>query len=145
VPPLSGGLLYLDSSALVKFVVPDPETVALTEFLSRWPEQVSSVPARAKVTRALWRRALWRAGSEKSGSTRAENVVVRIGLVSIDEEVLGRAATRLNPPELRSLSAIQLAATLPVPELGGVVSFDGRLTKTANSHGIATLAPGSEN
>lgn len=137
---MSGALLYLDSSALVKFVVPDPETVALTEILSRWPEQVSSAPACAKVTRALWH-----AGTEKSGYTRTENVVVRIGLVSIDEEVLGRAATRLNPPELRSLSAIQLAATLPVPELGGVVSFDGRLTKTANSHGIATLAPGSEN
>jgi uncharacterized protein len=137
---LSGALLYLDSSALVKLVVSDPETVALTEFLSRWPEQVSSVPARAKVTRALWR-----AGEEKSGYTRTENVVVRIGLVGIDEEVLGRTATRLNPPELRSLSAIQLAATLPVPELGGVVSFDGRLTKTATSHGIATLAPGSEN
>jgi uncharacterized protein with PIN domain len=45
-------LLYLDSSALVKLVVAEPETQALLEFLARWPHRVSSALARVELLRA---------------------------------------------------------------------------------------------
>ena len=49
------GLLYLDSSALVKLVVREPETPALMEFLALWPFRVSSALARVEVVRAVKR------------------------------------------------------------------------------------------
>jgi uncharacterized protein with PIN domain len=47
--------VYLDSSAIVKLVMPEPETEALIEALSGWPDRVSSAVARVELHRALWR------------------------------------------------------------------------------------------
>lgn len=138
---MNGTLIYLDSSALVKLVLLEPETEALREFLSGWPERISSALARVEVLRAVRR-----ASVEKAAYDRAENVIARIGLVAIDEGVLSVAA-RLDPPELRSLDAIHLATSLSIPELsipelGGMVSYDARLTEAARRSGISTLSPG---
>jgi len=52
---LSRGLLYLDSSAIVKLVRRERETGALFELLAEWPERVSSDLARVEVPRAVRR------------------------------------------------------------------------------------------
>ena len=134
---MSEAILYLDSSALVKLVLPEPETETLRELLTGWPERVSSALARVEVLRAVRR-----AGAEKPAFSRAENVVARIGLVAVDERVLS-AAARLDPPEVRSLDAIHLATALSVPELGGMVCYDARLSEAAKRSGIPALAPGA--
>jgi predicted nucleic acid-binding protein len=46
---MAEGLLYLDSSALVKLVVPEAESRELREALRPWPERVSSVVAEIEV------------------------------------------------------------------------------------------------
>lgn len=135
---MSGTLLYLDSSALVKLVLPEPETEALREILSLWPERFSSALTRVEVLRAVRR-----AGVGRSTYERAENVVARVGLVDVDERVLNVAA-RLDPPELRSLNAIHLATALSIPDLGGLVSYDARLVRAATSSGVTAMAPGAE-
>lgn len=134
---MNGALLYLDSSALVKLVLSEPETEALAELLSGWPERVSSALARVEVLRAVRH-----ASTEKSARDRAENIIARIGLVRVDEEVLSTAA-RLVPPELRSLDAIHLATALSIPDIGGMVSYDTRLAEAARRSGIPALAPGA--
>ncbi len=135
---MSGALLYLDSSALVKLVLPEPETEALREILSLWPERFSSALTRIEVLRAVRR-----AGVGRSTYERAENVVARVGLVDVDERVLNVAA-RLGPPELRSLDAIHLATALSAPDLGGLVSYDARLMRAATCSGVTAMAPGAE-
>lgn len=136
---MNGGLLYLDSSALVKFVLPEPETDALVKFLTDWPERISSVLARVEVLRAVRR-----AGLQEAVYRRAKDVVARIGLVEIDDAVLGLAVD-LRPPELRTPDAIHLATALSVgEELGALVSYDARLSRAATSSGILVLAPGKE-
>lgn len=130
-------LLYLDSSALVKLVLPEPETEALTELLGEWPERISSALARVEVLRTAGR-----AAAGGSVLRRAEAVVSRVGLVRIDEEVL-KAASRLEPPELRSLDAIHLATALSIGDgLGGMVAYDPRLAEAAVASGVSVLAPG---
>src|SRR6266542_1398431 len=62
---MAGKLLYLDSSAIVKLVVPEVETKALRELLKSWPERVSSVVARIEVERVA-RRIGWRRGPESA-------------------------------------------------------------------------------
>ncbi len=135
---MSGTLLYLDSSALVKLVLPEPETEALREILSLWPERFSSALTRVEVLRAVRR-----VGVGRSTYERAENVVARVGLVDVDEGVLNVAA-RLDPPELRSLDAIHLATALSIPDLGGLVSYDARLVRAATRSGVTAMAPGAE-
>lgn len=136
---MSEKLLYLDSSAIVRFVLPDPETDALIDLLADWPERISSALARVEVSRAVRR-----AGASEAVRQRAEEVVARIGLLGIDAPVLN-AAARLDTPRLRTLGAIHLATALSVQgDLGCLVSYDSRLLEAAASSGLAVLAPGNE-
>jgi len=127
-------VLYLDSSALVKLVVLEPETGALRETLRSWPERVSSVIARIEVSRAARR-------VGPAAARRAEAVLAGVGLIELDEEVIERAAT-LPPPELRTLDAIHVATALSLgDDLGAFCAYDARLAGVADSIGMTTLAP----
>jgi predicted nucleic acid-binding protein len=119
-------ILYLDSSALVKLVLREPETAALMGFLAAWPDRLSSVLARVEVLRALRR-----AKAERAARRRAHRVLSHVALVRLDDPVL-EAAARLGPPELRSLDAIHLATARSVKEgLAGIVTYDSRLSRAA--------------
>ena len=136
---MSEGLLYLDSSALVKLVLPEAETGALLEALSDWPERISSALAGIEVLRAARR-----AGAGDRVRERAEKVISGIGLVRVDEAVLGVAA-RLEPAELRTLDAIHLATALSAgDDLGAMVCYDARLARAATRLGVTMMAPGAE-
>lgn len=127
-------LLYLDSSAIVKLVVPEPETKALREFLRSWPERVSSVVARIEVERVARRLG-------GGAIRRARTVMSRIALVEIDDEVV-RTAASLDPPTLRTLDAIHLATVLSLrSELGVVCVYDSRLAAAASANGIEAAGP----
>lgn len=129
-------LLYLDSSALVKLVLPEPETEALIELIRLWPERVSSSLARVEVLRAVRR-----AGEESSVLRRAEEVVARVGLFEIDARTLN-AAARLEPRELRTLDAIHLATALSVKEhLGAIATYDSLLAQAAGRYEVPVLSP----
>jgi predicted nucleic acid-binding protein len=129
-----GTLLYLDSSAIVKLVVPEPETRALREQLRSWPERVSSVIARVEVVRAARRVGL-------SAARRADAVMARLGLVELDDEVIQRAS-KLAPLELRTLDALHLATALSLgDDLGALCLYDARLSSVAGTMGLSTLAP----
>lgn len=133
---MSRKLLYLDSSAIVKLVVSEDETAALVDFLAGWPERVSSALAHVEVLRAVAR-----AGEEEPAHRRAEEVLARISLIRIDDPVLS-IASRLEPPELRTLDAIHLATALSVVEdLGGFVTYDGRMSGALSEAGMEALAP----
>ncbi len=133
---MSPGLLYLDSSALVKLVLPEPETGVLLDLLASWPERVSSALARAEVLRAVRR-----AGAEEDTRRRAEDVIARVGLLRVDHDVL-EAAARLDPPDLPTLDAIHLATAISIGErLGAMAVYDARLLGAARLSGIRVLAP----
>ena len=136
---MSEGLLYLDSSALVKLVLPEAETGALLEALSDWPERISSALAGVEVLRAVRR-----AGAGKRVRERAERVIAGIGLVRVDGAVLSGAA-RLEPAELRTLDAIHLATALSTgDDLGAMICYDARLAQAAARLGVTTMVPGAK-
>lgn len=125
---------YLDSSALVKLVVAEDESLALRRALRRHPSRVSSALARVEVVRAV--RAY---GVE--GSTRARVVMRGLDLVPIDDGILD-AAARLDPAVLRSLDAIHLASALRLAgELEVVITYDRRMAEAARSLGLVVAAP----
>lgn len=132
---MAGELLYLDSSALVKFVVPEPESRALRDALRAWPQRVSSVVGEIEVERVARR-------SGAGAIRRASSVIARIVLVEVDEEVR-RRASRVGPQALRTLDAIHLATALSLgPDLGAICVYDARLAEAAATQGVDVIAPG---
>jgi uncharacterized protein len=132
-----GELLYLDSSALVKLVLPETESQALLECLSSWPQRVTSALARVEVIRAA-RRAV----EDPAVEQRAEAVIAGLHLLRIDSEILDRA-TRLEPRGLRSLDALHLASALSLgADLASMVIYDAALAAAAAACGLEVLAPG---
>lgn len=128
-------MVYLDSSALVKLVVTEPETAALRRYLRAHPERVSSALARVEVCRALRR-----AGATEATLRRADQVLGRIALVAMDDPLL-RAAAALSPSGLRSLDAVHLATALSLDGLDAVVTYDRRLDAAAAQTGLVVASP----
>jgi predicted nucleic acid-binding protein len=90
---MGGELLYLDSSALVKLVLPEAEREALLASLSDWPVRVTSELARVEVVRAT-RRATAQPGAEQ----RAEEVLAGLHLLKVDDDIQrGRPAGATEP------------------------------------------------
>ena len=134
---MSHELLYLDSSALVKLVLPEAESTALVKSLESWPVRVTSELARVEVVRAARR-----AAADPAVERRAEEVMAAIHLLRIDDEILDRAA-RLEPRTLRTIDAIHLASALSVGgDLGAMAMYDAVLAKAATACGMEVIAPG---
>lgn len=128
-------MVYLDSSALVKLVVTEPESTALRLYLVEHRERVSSALAHVEVCRAARRK-----GASEAALRRAEQVLARIGLVAIDEPLL-RDAAALSPTGLRSLDAVHLATALSLDSLDAVVTYDRRFDAAASEAGLAVESP----
>lgn len=127
-------VVYLDSSAIVKLVVREPETAALRRFLRRRRTLVSSALARAEVLRAVM-------GHGEAAQKTAESVLARLELLRINDRVL-LAAGRLPPAGLRTLDAIHLASALTLSDnLTHIVCYDDQLTGAATECGLAAAAP----
>ena len=72
---------------------------------------------------------------------RAWLILERVTLVEMTKPVLRRAGL-IDPPLLRSLDAIHLAAALDLgDDLEGMVTYDAGLAEAATAHGIRVLAP----
>jgi predicted nucleic acid-binding protein len=125
---------YLDSSAIVKLVMAEPESAALRRYLRRRRPYVTSALARTEVARALL----------PAGATavrRGAEVLSRFELIRVNNRVLSIAGTLL-PAELRSLDAVHLAtAELLGDDLAQLVTYDARMAEAARSLGWTVAAP----
>lgn len=125
---------YLDSSAIVKLAVREPESLALRRYLRRRRPLVSSALARTEVLRALLP-----AGDE--AVARGRHVLQRLDLVRVNDRILNAAAA-LQPRELRSLGAIHLATAHQLDdELSAVVTYDDRMVAAAKQLGYRIVQP----
>lgn len=132
MPTSASSSLYLDSSALVKLVDEEVESVALRAAVDDSPI-VSCNLARTEVIRAARRKSMLI-------TTTARKLLSEIDLVHLGDELLDLAG-ELDPP-LRSLDAIHLAAALELgDELEAVVTYDARMTAAARALGLPVIAP----
>jgi predicted nucleic acid-binding protein len=126
---------YLDSSAIVKLVVVEPETAALRAHLRRGRHRlVSSGLARTEVVRA----------SVPSGDAAVEAAHRALGeldLVRVNDRVL-RAAGTIGGPGLRSLDAIHLATAVMLgSSVSRLCTYDLRMAEAAEALGFTVVAP----
>ena len=126
--------IYVDSSAIVKLAVAEPESAPLRRYLRRRSPLVVSELARTEVGRALM-------PLGARAVHRGTDVLRRLDLVRVSDRILADAAI-LKPAELRSLDAIHLAT---IGELGSslsrVITYDERLANAVRAAGLSVVAP----
>lgn len=127
-------IAYLDSSAIVKTLVEEPESKALRGFLRNFKIHASAELARAEVLRAVRR-------VEPDAVPRAYEAFERLVFITVTESLLDAAGT-LDPPELRTLDAIHLAAARTVAaQLGALVTYDARMKRAGAALAFPVEAP----
>jgi len=132
-------VIYLDSSALVKLALTEPESAALARWLAERADQplVSSALHRAEVPRAVWR-------SEPGALPRSYRVIKRIARVTLTADLLENSAT-LPPQDLSPAQAIHLASALAVKrDLTAFVTYDEHLRAAAKEAGLPVASPGQK-
>lgn len=131
---MSAEVWYLDSSAIVKLVLPEPESEALNVWARSAGPLASCGLARVEVVRAV-------SLVDAARSDAARVIVDTLFLLVLDDQVY-RSAQGLQPAHLRSLDAIHLASALLLGEdLAGVVTYDARMAAGAQALGLDVLAP----
>jgi predicted nucleic acid-binding protein len=125
---------YMDSSAIVKLAVKEPESDALRKYLRRRQPLISSALARTEVLRALL-------PLGEGAVAAGRRALARLELVRLNDRVLNLAGS-LGPVELRSLDAIHLATVARLGiDLGEIVTYDERMTVAARSMGYRVAIP----
>ena len=130
---------YLDASALVKLVVPEPESADLVRFLEDVSDAVTSTVSSVEVPRAAQR-----STRRPDAIDAAEEIVGRCTHIDLDR-VARQAAARAAPPGRASLDAIHLASALRVGAiLDAFVTYDRQLATAARDAGLTVVSPGRD-
>lgn len=134
------GLLYADTSALVKLVVREAESDVLERELERWRDVLTSTVSAIELTRAV-ARARTDAAAVVADEWTLFGLLAATSEIPLTEEIRASASI-IAPVELRTLDAIHLASALSVADdLGGLLTYDKRMERAAAGHGLIVLAP----
>lgn len=134
-------MIYLDSSAIVKLIVREPESEALQARI-RGGAIVSSELALTEVPRAIWRVRIGRRGTEQEALRHAtQRTLEALALVPLERSALIAAGT-LPPAPLRALDAIHIVAALTIADdLACFVTYDRRQQEGVEAAGLPLGAP----
>jgi len=127
--------LYLDTSAIVKLVIEEPDTSAVEGAVAHCEAAFSSRLAVVECARAVAR------VSSRSALITAAEVFEALVLHEVSEAVLERAAA-LTPSSLRSLDAVHLATALLIEQSNlAFITYDDRLARAAEAQGLTVMQP----
>jgi uncharacterized protein len=128
-------MIYLDTSAVLKLVVPEAETAAL----ELWIAERSAMP---RVSSRLLRIELLRTVTRHAPDRidRARLLLSGIALIGMDE--VASSAEVIGDPLLRSLDAIHLATADSLRSaISAFVTYDKRLAGAATALSLPVEAP----
>lgn len=128
-------MIYLDTSAALKLVLPEAETGALEQWIAEriGVPRISSRLLRIEMLRTVRRYAPHR--MERAG-------VVLSGITLLSMDGAASLAESVGDAVLRSLDAIHLATAHELREgLTAFVCYDGRLCASARAAGVPVASP----
>jgi uncharacterized protein len=129
-------VIYLDTSALVKLVFEEVESLALARWVAD-RDEVPKISSDLSITELL--RTCRRV--DDSALETATLLLGGIDLLPVDRSVIEHAAS-VRPFELRSLDAIHLASALSVKDaVTAFVVYDDRLRSAARHAGLVVASP----
>jgi uncharacterized protein len=127
-------LVYVDTSALGRSLLEEPDKPAIERELGAFASRISS---------SLLRVELRRLGLRRDMLSRVDALLAGVSLVPLDEEILVTAETLL-PTTVATLDAIHLATAVRLAEAGeleALMTYDKQLANGAREHGITVLSP----
>jgi predicted nucleic acid-binding protein len=127
--------VYVDTSALGRVLLDEPDKQAIQRDLAKFDKRVASRLLRVELRRVGLRRELL---------DRVNTLVADVALIPIDDRILTSVET-LTPPAVGTLDAIHLATAVQLAkagELDAFMTYDKRLADGAREHGITVLSPG---
>ena len=130
-------MIYLDTSASVKLVVDEEESVALIGWLNARPEQslATSVIGHIELMRAAARMG-------PAAVARARVVASTIDALVLTDTIAAATAEGISLGTLRTLDAIHLAtAQVHRAVLTAFCAYDRRLLEAAVSHDLPAVSP----
>jgi len=126
---------YLDSSALAKLVVREPESHDLRHFLTQSRLMVTSVISATEIRRAAQRIS----NAAVEATPRVMSIVAQM---DVTRDLL-LAAAKVQPAHLRTLDAIHLATAMDLAsELDSFITYDNKLAEAAVLAGLHVEQPG---
>ena len=126
--------LYLDTSALGRILLAEPDAASIRQRLARYDAWWSS---------ALLIVELRRLAARENLEAIAERLLSGVRTVAVDAAALERAS-RLQPSEVRTLDAIHLDAAVELygrSEVAAVLTYDRQVQTGCAHHGLPIEAP----
>ncbi len=126
--------IYLDTSAVGRVLLGEPEARAVLHALDAFDQRVSSRLLRLELRRLALRH---------SQLDAADQLLAGIALVPVDEAMLTTAET-IAPASVATLEAIHLTTAVRLSSAGlldAVMTYDARLADGAREHQLSVLTP----
>ncbi len=126
--------VYVDTSALGRMLLDEPDATAIEDSLSAYDRRVAS---------RLLGVELRRVGLRTNLLDGVGELLANVALIPLDESILAAAET-VPPSTIATLDAIHLATAVRLAkagELDALMTYDKQLTAGAEHHGITVLSP----
>lgn len=126
--------VYVDTSALGRSLLDEPEKPAIERTLDTFERFVSSSMLRTELRRLGFRRDML---------DRVDALLAGVSLIKVDHAILTEAET-IAPATLATLDAIHLATAVRLSKAGrlnALMTYDKQLADGAREHGIEVLSP----
>lgn len=126
--------VYLDTSALGRVLLGEPDSAAVVRCLRKFDQHLAS-----RLLVVELRRLALREGVLED----ADQLLSGVALLPLDEAVLNAAET-VPPTNVATLDAVHLVTALRLADAGlidTVMTYDTRLAGGAREHGLAVVAP----
>jgi predicted nucleic acid-binding protein len=127
--------VYVDTSALGRVLLGEPDAAAVIRALADFELHVASRLLRIELCRLALRHSLL---------DHAEQLLSGVALLPLDDAVL-EAAETVPPASVATLDAIHLVTALRLGDeelIDAVMTYDSRLAEGVQEHGLSVVAPG---
>lgn len=140
-PEQRAGILYVDTSALLKLLVREAESTAIERELVQWPSLATSVVTEVELPRAVARAREDRPDAVIDGSLVLQGLLASAAIVELSDDIVA-AARGVAPVHVGALDAIHIASALSLDqELTGVATYDARMSDALTRVGVTVFAP----
>jgi predicted nucleic acid-binding protein len=126
--------VYVDTSAIGRVLLGEPDAPAVLRDLADFDQHVASRLMRIELRRLAMR---------EDALEAADRLLDGVALIPLDDAILAASETLL-PATVATLDAIHLATALRLATggmLSTVMTYDRRLADAAEQHGLRVLAP----
>ncbi len=125
---------YIDTSALAKLVIVEPESDALRAWMTAQESFATGNLTRAELMISTRR-------NSPSNVHKVQPILESLEVIAVTDEMYLEAGIS-HAPEVRALDAVHVTVAFSVTDLEGVVTYDHRMAGAAEAKGIPAIAPG---